>query len=217
MWTLAKAILPSREIWPRASGANGLSTRSTCGPLPTAASVCSIFAFVAASLTSAAAKTTWFVSVDSVLKLALSRFRAVVDSVPGRENESVYPDPALALTPASSTSAATQAPRTTSFRSKHHRARPFMRQPYGHRPEGGGFPQPPRCLLGVTDVESRHDLQGATDHRERVPATSTGAPAPTPHAARSAEQPSITRMGSCQSPVRWWIAPTATGPAAASV
>jgi len=90
MWTLAKATLPFLAIWRSpAPSANGLSTRSTCGPRATAASVFSIRAFVAGAVTSSAAKTTWLVSVDSVLKLSVSRFRAVVDSVPGSENESV--------------------------------------------------------------------------------------------------------------------------------
>ena len=80
---------PWRSGAPPAPSANGLSTRSTCGPLAIASSVFSIRALVAGSLTSSAAKTTWLVSVDSVLKLSVSRFRAVVDSVPGSENESV--------------------------------------------------------------------------------------------------------------------------------
>ena len=56
--------------------------------LAIALSVFSIRALIAGSCTSSA-KTTWLVSVDSVLKLSVSRFRAVVDSVPGSENESV--------------------------------------------------------------------------------------------------------------------------------
>ena len=90
MCTLANATVPSLEIWRAAAPlANGLSTRSTCGPLAIASSVFSIRALIAGSLTSSAANTTWLVSVDSVLKLSVSRFRAVVDSVPGSENESV--------------------------------------------------------------------------------------------------------------------------------
>jgi len=57
--------------------------------LAIASSVFSIRALVAGSLTSSAANTTWLVSVASVSKLSVSRFRAVVDSVPGNENESV--------------------------------------------------------------------------------------------------------------------------------
>ena len=90
MWTLAKATVPSLATWRAAAPcANGLSTRSTCGPLAIASSVFSIRALIAGSLTSSAAKTTWFVSVDSVSKLSVSRSSAVVDSVPGSENESV--------------------------------------------------------------------------------------------------------------------------------
>ena len=90
MCTLANATVLSLAIWPAAApGANGLSTRSMCGPLAIAASVFSIRALVAGSVTSWAAKTTWLVSFDSVLKLSLSRFSAVVDSAPGSENESV--------------------------------------------------------------------------------------------------------------------------------
>ena len=44
---------------------------------------------MAGAVTSPAPKTTWLVSVDSVLKLSVRRFSAVVDSVPGSENESV--------------------------------------------------------------------------------------------------------------------------------
>jgi len=44
---------------------------------------------MAGSVTSSAAKTTWLVSVDSVLKLSLRRLKAVVDSVPASENDSV--------------------------------------------------------------------------------------------------------------------------------
>ncbi len=90
MWTLANATVPSLATWRAAAPfANGLSTRSTCGPFAIVASVLSIFAFVCGSFTLSAANTTWFVSVDSALKLSVSRFSAVVDSVPGSENESV--------------------------------------------------------------------------------------------------------------------------------
>ncbi len=77
---------------------------------------------MAGSLTSSAAKTTWLVSVDSVLKFSVSRFSAVVDSVPGSENESVYPDPAFTLSPPSTSRAATHAARTQKRCVKHQRA-----------------------------------------------------------------------------------------------
>ena len=90
MCTVANATRPFLEIWLCAApSANGLSTRSTCGSLAIRSSVRSIRAWVAGSVTSSAANTTWLVSVDSVLKFSVSRFRAVVDSVPGSENESV--------------------------------------------------------------------------------------------------------------------------------
>ena len=90
MCTLANATVLSLEIWRAAApSANGLSTRSTCGPLAIVSSVFSIRALIAGSVTSSAANTTWLVSVDSVLKLSVRRFSAVVDSVPGSENESV--------------------------------------------------------------------------------------------------------------------------------
>ena len=90
MCTVANATVPSSEIWRApAPSANGLSTRSTCGPAAILSSVCSIRSLVCGSLTSAAANTTWLVSVASVLKLSVRRLRAVVDSVPGSENESV--------------------------------------------------------------------------------------------------------------------------------
>ena len=77
------------DLAPAAPSANGLSTRSTCGSLGDRLQRASIRAWVAGSVTSSAAKTTWLVSVDSLLKFSVSRFRAVVDSVPGSENESV--------------------------------------------------------------------------------------------------------------------------------
>src|SRR3954447_17702238 len=127
MWTLAKATVRFRATCRAAApGANGLSTRSTWGPFAIAASVRSIFAFVAGAVTSAAPKTTWFVSVDSALKLSVSRLSAVVDSVPGRENESVYPDPALAFRPPMTIRAATQIPMTTNLWVKHQRARALI-------------------------------------------------------------------------------------------
>ena len=90
MCTVANATRPFLEIWPcPAPLTNGLSTRSTCGSSAIRSSVRSIRAWIAGSVTSSAANTTWLVSVDSVLKFSLSRFRAVVDSVPGSENESV--------------------------------------------------------------------------------------------------------------------------------
>ena len=90
MCTLANATVPSLAICRAAAPcANGLSTRSTCGPFAIVASVLSIRALVCGSFTLSAANTTWFVSVDSALKLSVSRFSAVVDSVPGSENESV--------------------------------------------------------------------------------------------------------------------------------
>src|SRR4051812_11271744 len=92
------------------------------GPLAICASVRWIRAFVAGSFTSPAENTTWFVSVDSVLKLSVSRFRAVVDSVPGSENESVYPVPALALSPPRTNRQTTQMARTTNLWRKHQRA-----------------------------------------------------------------------------------------------
>ena len=76
MCTLANATVPSLEICRAAAPfANGLSTRSTCGPSAILSSVCSIRAFVAGSLTSSAANTTWFVSVDSLLKLSVRRLQ----------------------------------------------------------------------------------------------------------------------------------------------
>ena len=102
MCTLANATALSLEIWRAAApDANGLSTRSTCGPLAILSRVLVIRALVAGAVTSSAANTTWFVSVASESKLSVSRFSAVVDSVPGNENESVNPDPALALRPPS--------------------------------------------------------------------------------------------------------------------
>ena len=90
MCTLANATFLSLEIWRAAApSANGLSTRSTCGPSAISFSVFSIFALVAGSVTSSAANTAWLVSVASVSKLSVRRFSAVVDSVPGSENESV--------------------------------------------------------------------------------------------------------------------------------
>ncbi len=90
MCTSAKATFPSRETCRAAAPrANGLSTRSTCGPLAIFASVSLMRCWVCGLLTSAAAKTTWLVSVDSVLKLSVRSFSAVVDSVPGSEKESV--------------------------------------------------------------------------------------------------------------------------------
>src|SRR4051794_618215 len=129
MWTLANATFPSFEICRAAAPlANGLSTRSTCGPSLILASVCSIRAFVAGSFTSSAANTTWFVSVDSVLKFLVRRLRAVVDSVPGSENESVKPDPAPALRPPITNRATSQAARTRNLWRKHQRARVVIAQ-----------------------------------------------------------------------------------------
>src|SRR3954451_8834086 len=127
MWTLAKANVRSRATCRAAApGANGLSTRSTWGPFAIVASVRWILAFVAGAVTSAAPKTTWFVSVDSALKLSVRRLSAVVDSVPGSENESVYPDPALALSPPMTISAATQTAMTRNLCVKHQRARALI-------------------------------------------------------------------------------------------
>ena len=124
MWTLANATFPSFEICRAAAPfANGLSTRSTCGPALILVSVCSIRVFVAGSFTSSAANTTWFVSVDSLLKFLVRRLSAVVDSVPGSENESVKPDPAPALMPPITKRATTQAARTRNLWRKHQRAR----------------------------------------------------------------------------------------------
>ena len=123
MCTLANATFLSLEIWRAAAPeANGLSTRSTCGPLAILSRVLVIRALVAGAVTSSAANTTWFVSVASESKLSVSRFSAVVDSVPGSENESVYPDPALALRPPSTKSATTQIARTRNLCLKHQRA-----------------------------------------------------------------------------------------------
>src|SRR3954468_15209514 len=152
MWTFANATVLSLAIWRAAAPcANGLSTRSTCGPSRIAFSVLSIRALMAGSVTSRAAKTTWLVSVDSVLKLSPRRFSAVVDSVPGSENESVYPDPALAPRPPRATSATTQTARTTNLRRKHQRARALIgptkyahdhtRRPTQHRPAGDRRPE----------------------------------------------------------------------------
>src|SRR3954465_15110002 len=124
MWTLANAILPSLETWRAAAPfANGLSTRSTCGPALILASVLSIRAFVAGSFTSSAANTTWLVAVDAVLKFLVRRLSAVVDSVPGSENESVKPDPALALRPPITNRDTSQAARTRNLWRTHQRAR----------------------------------------------------------------------------------------------
>src|SRR4051794_27267046 len=124
MWTLANATFPFFEICRAAAPlANGLSTRSTCGPSLILANVCSIRAFVAGSFTSSAANTTWLVSVDSVLKFLVRRLSAVVDSVPGSENESVKPDPAPALRPPITNRATSQAARTRNLWRKHQRAR----------------------------------------------------------------------------------------------
>src|SRR3954463_5331300 len=127
MWTAANATVPSREICRAAAPrAKGLSTRSTWRTLALCPSVRWIRAFVAGSFTSPAAKTTWFVSVDAVLKLSVRRFRAVVDSVPGKENESVWPERALALRPPRTTSATIQTARTTNLWVKHQRARALI-------------------------------------------------------------------------------------------
>src|SRR4051794_30032331 len=127
MCTLANATVLSLEIWRAAAPcANGLSTRSTCGPLAIVPRVFWIRALIAGSVTSSAANTTWLVSVDSVLKLSVRGFSAVVDSVPGRENESVYPEPTLALSPPRTSRATTQTARTTNLRRKHQRARALI-------------------------------------------------------------------------------------------
>src|SRR3954451_20104107 len=158
MCTLAKATVPSREIWRAAApGANGPSTRSTCGPRAICPSARSIRALVAAALTSRAPKTTWLVSVDSVLKLSVSRFSAVVDSVPGSEKESVYPEPALALRPPSANSAATQIASTTNLFRKHQRASALIApalqvgRANDRRPDGARQTRPVRRLGWLTD------------------------------------------------------------------
>src|SRR3954452_14314023 len=157
MWTLANAILPSLEIWRAAAPfANGLSTRSTCGPALILASVSSIRAFVAGSVTSPAANTTWFVSVDSVLKFLVRRLSAVVDSVPGSENESVKPVPAPALSPPSTNRATSQAARTRNLWRKHQRASLVIaRTGYGSGRSGHNLSPPARVVPALEVAQPR--------------------------------------------------------------
>src|SRR4051794_23942921 len=178
MWTLANATFPSFEICRAAAPlANGLSTRSTCGPSLILASVCSIRAFVAGSFTSSAANTTWFVSVDSVLKFLVRRLRAVVDSVPGSENESVKPDPAPALRPPITNRATSQAARTRNLWRKHQRARVVIAQTgYGTARSGNdrgdrqraARPRHRDAVVAVADRVGAAD-GGDGDRRQRHP------------------------------------------------